>query len=253
MIPQLLLEEILLGEKKKEDYYEKYGKEELEGALSELKKSDEDILKNYSPEVQQTEVMKKLLSKRISPVQKERKLFTLVKFGAAAALVLAFAFPVLNRKTVPADKTETVRIKGNISQKLFLYRQQGSEVVRLENGDTAAENDLIQITYVPGIYDYGVIFSVDGNGNLTRHLPEASWKSQKLEKNGEEVPLSFSYSLDDAPDYECFVFVASKKEFNLSEIETVEKSKYSLDFIKNGNYVPEDCSVKVFTLKKRSE
>ena len=60
MIPQLLLEEILLGEKKKEDYYEKYGKEELERALSELKKSDEDILKNYSPEVQQIEVMKKL-------------------------------------------------------------------------------------------------------------------------------------------------------------------------------------------------
>ena len=44
MIPQLLLEEINLGEKNASDYYDKYGKEELEKALEDLRKSDEEII-----------------------------------------------------------------------------------------------------------------------------------------------------------------------------------------------------------------
>ena len=39
MIPQLLLEEILLGEKEESKYYDKYGKEEIQGALEALRKS----------------------------------------------------------------------------------------------------------------------------------------------------------------------------------------------------------------------
>ena len=49
-IPQLLLEEINLGEKKAEDYYGIYTKEELDLALEELKKSDRDILSRYDTE-----------------------------------------------------------------------------------------------------------------------------------------------------------------------------------------------------------
>ena len=47
MIPQLLLEEINLGEKNASDYYDKYGKEELEKALEDLRKSDEEIFRSY--------------------------------------------------------------------------------------------------------------------------------------------------------------------------------------------------------------
>ena len=45
MIPQLLLEEILCGEKNEKDFYTKYGKEELQAALAELRKSNEEILR----------------------------------------------------------------------------------------------------------------------------------------------------------------------------------------------------------------
>ena len=47
MIPQLLLEEILLGEKDAKNYYSKYGKEELESALEGLRKSNQEILSAY--------------------------------------------------------------------------------------------------------------------------------------------------------------------------------------------------------------
>ena len=47
MIPQLLLEQILLGEKNACDYYDLYGKTEIEEALKALRESNEEILKEY--------------------------------------------------------------------------------------------------------------------------------------------------------------------------------------------------------------
>ena len=114
------------------------------------------------------------------------------------------------------------------------------------------ENDVIQITYVPGDKNYGVIFSFDGNGNITRHFPDDSWTAEKLERTGEEVPLSFSYELDDAPEYECFIFVASKEEFRLEEIEKAADGKKPIryDYLKSGKYFPKGSEASVFILEK---
>ena len=91
---------------------------------------------------------------------------------------------------------------------------------------------------------------MDGNGNITRHFPDASWQAEKLQKTGEEVPLSFSYELDDAPKYECFIFVASKNPFDFSKIESVAKKDFSVDFLKKGSYLPKDCDGAIFILNK---
>ena len=55
MIPQLLLEEILNGEKNEKDFYAKYGKEELQAALAELRKSNEEILSAYPAEAMKSQ------------------------------------------------------------------------------------------------------------------------------------------------------------------------------------------------------
>ena len=68
MIPQLLLEEILLGEKAENDYYDKYGKEELRSALADLRKSDEEILAAYPQDAMEEAIIKK------SFAEKNRKL-----------------------------------------------------------------------------------------------------------------------------------------------------------------------------------
>ncbi|MCR5217087.1 hypothetical protein [Treponema sp.] len=252
MIPQLLLEEILLGEKNEKDYYQLYGKDELTKALDQLRESDEEIIKTYPVDLAEDKYFKALLKKRTTS-RAGKTVYTLVKFSAAAILVLAFAFPVLlkgKEHTVPVS--DGIRIKGNGSNKIRLYCQEGKDVVQLKNGELAEENDLIQITYVPGLYDYGIIFSVDGNGNITRHFPEQGWEAAKLEKTGEEVPLPFSYSLDNAPDYECFIFAASNKSFNLSDIENIEKDTLTLSYLEKASYLPEGCSSAVFTLRKNN-
>ncbi len=276
MIPQLLLEEILLGEKKAEKYYDKYGKEELEKALSELRKSNEEIQGTLPAGLAKEKFMKKVGRENGSAFQQTEvpevnfpvsqktagKNFTSVKylryvtFAAAAALALAFSLPLLmnynKANSAESVKESATRIKGKAlpHQELRLYKKDGNSAVSLKNGTSAKENDVIQITYLAGEYDYGVIFSVDGNGNVTRHFPEEGWVSEKLLKTGAEVPLEFSYELDDAPKYECFIFVASKDSFDLSKIEEIEKSDYNLSFLKKGSYLPEGCDGSIFVLKK---
>ena len=262
MIPELLLEEILLGEKEEKDFYEKYGKEEIQKALADLRKSNEEILASYPALKIQNEIMKKSIKAanpelaELAPKKAKRRLSSFVtskawKFSAAAAFVLMLASSLVIRNFDFKGQRPTERVKGaGPNHQIRLYRQDGNDAVILKNGDSASENDLIQITYIPGKYKYGIIFSVDGNGNVTRHFPENNWVSSELEKTGEEVPLSFSYALDDAPDYECFIFVASEKSFDLSQVEKIKKDSFSIDFLKQGSYLPEGCDGSIFILHK---
>ena len=255
MIPQLLLEEILLGEKDAKKYYAKYGEQELKSALADLQKSNQEILAaypapNFKPNIvsmdQEAAAQKSAKPNIYARINKARPIF----FAAAAVLALAVCAPIMTSKIKSLGGSSSIRLKGNGHHQIRLYKQDGADAVLLKNGQKAKENDLVQITYTPGSYNYGVIFSVDGNGNVTRHFPDASWNAEKLQKTGEEVPLSFAYQLDDAPKYECFVFVASKEPFDFSKIEGLDKNKLSVDFLKQGSYLPKDCDGAIFILNK---
>ena len=98
MIPQLLLEEILNGEKNEKDFYAKYGKEELQAALAELKKSNEEILSAYPAEAMKSEIIKKAMMQKNEPAASSKKSpyrvkLSLLRYSAAAALALAFLIP----------------------------------------------------------------------------------------------------------------------------------------------------------------
>lgn len=258
MIPELLLEQILLGEKDERDYYKKYGKSEIQAALAELRASNEEILAKYPVEKANEEFIKRgfAVHNKVDNGSHKRVFVgaRFIKYASAAVLLFVLAGPiVMNYKntTKTGAAAPAVRVKGGeIHHQIRLYRQDGAEATLLKNGTTASENDLIQITYIPGEYKYGVIFSVDGNGSVTRHFPEDSWKAGALERTGDEVPLSFAYALDDAPKYECFIFVASKSVFDLSKIEKINKDKFSIDFLKKGSYLPKDCDGSIFVLNK---
>jgi len=261
MIPELLLEQILLGEKDERDYYKKYGKSEIQAALAELRASNEEILAKYPVEKANEEFIKRGFAVHNNVDSNSCKRIFIgarfIKYASAAVLLFVLAGPiVMNYKntTKAGVSAPAVRVKGGeIHHQIRLYRQDrqnGPEATLLKNGATASENDLIQITYIPGEYKYGVIFSVDGNGSVTRHFPEDSWKAGALARTGDEVPLPFAYALDNAPEYECFIFVASKSVFDLSKIEKINKDKFSIDFLKKGSYLPKDCDGSIFVLNK---
>ena len=191
---------------------------------------------------------------------------------AMAAAVLAAV--ILPRMILPENlqnsqnlsensaKNANIRVKGaknienlensrqNQKTEIRLYKKTDDGVQLLSNGDSAKKGDVIQITYAPGKNNYGVIFSVDGNGNITRHFPEKSWKSERLSHEKPEIPLNFSYELDNAPNFECFVMVSSEKEFNLNDIEKRIENSKELDYLLEMKYLPKKTDGAVFVLEK---
>ena len=271
-IPDRILEEIHLGERNAEDYYDIYGKEQLENVLKQLDQSDEEILSRYSADDMRNAVLKKQFSVTVgtsggasgeengSSEKKSSPYALRLRIMACAAAVLAavFAAPAVMQRTRPASASpeNSVRLKGNkipskTPQSLRLYRKDGNSVNALENGASAKAGDVIQITYNPGRNDYGVIFSIDGNGNVTRHFPEDGWIAVKMKHSASEIPLDFSYELDDASYFEYFILVASKKAFSLEGIdEKIAASALDMDFLQEGTYLPLGTDRTVFLLRK---
>lgn len=139
--------------------------------------------------------------------------------AVAAALVLAWSLrdtlvPTedtsperVSMTQVPAPPSEGRRHKG--SQRLIVFRQGSDDALR--SGDDVAQGDVLQLAYSTAGStageQYGVIVSLDGAGAVTLHWPANTTDSTELGSG--VVRLDYAYELDDAPDFERFVFVAS--------------------------------------------
>ena len=270
-IPIRILEQIDQSELNAADFYAAYGKQDVDDSLKKLKESNQEILDKYTPEQMRIKVMEKIANKDNNTinqtVQHKAKYspnFTrFVQFAAAAVILCALMIPAAlgARARLVAtnpEAMETVRVKGNADTKAFdnrtpkinLYRQDGDKITSLKNGALAKSGDVIQITYNAGNKNYGVIFSVDGNGNITRHFPEDSWQAEPLLHNYNETPLDFSYELDNAPDFECFVMVTSKEQFSLDDLEDKIKNKTDIDYLRRLSYLPKKTEGIIFVLGK---
>jgi len=257
-IPNRIIEGIYSSELKAEDYYSQYGKENIEAALAELQKSNMEILNKYSPEDMKAAVMAKLNKKPAEKTEKKNILsfsaYRLVTYAAAAIFVAAVAIPVGLNSFKAKTPASTERTKGPapVAQEanLSLYRQKGKEIHALNNGDFARSGDVLQITYQAGNGEYGIIFSVDGNGSITRHYPENSWTAAKLKHGSEEIPLDFSYELDNAPDFEYFIMVTGQEQFTLDNIESKIKEKTNLAYLEKLSFLPKHTEAKTFLIEK---
>ncbi len=258
-VPNRILEAIKNSELKANDFYSIYGKENIEASVEELKRSDMEILNTYS-----VQDMRKAVADKLAGNNKESQKSSILKFptykiigyAAAAVLLAAIMVPAGLKNSTAASRAPTERIKGNAAAiqntdpGLKLYRQQGREIQALNNGDFAHTGDVIQIAYNAGSSEYGVIFSVDGNGNITRHFPENSWQAAQLMHRADDTPLDFSYELDNAPDFECFIMVTSKKQFTLDGLESAIKNKTDIDYLTALSYLPKKTEGTTFILEK---
>ena len=263
-IPTRILEEIKNSELDAANFYSIYGKENIEAALNDLKRSDEEILNTYSVQAMKAAVAGKLEAKgkaTSASVSKSNILkfpaTRIISYAAAAVLLAAILIPAgLKNSKLASASAPAERVKGNAlsasskEPQIKLYRKKGLEIQSLKDGDFARSGDVIQITYNAGQDEYGVIFSVDGNGSITRHFPEDSWQAAKLEHRSDETPLDFSYELDNAPDFECFVMVTSKRQFTLEDIESKLTNKSDIDYITKLSYLPKKTEGITFTLEK---
>jgi hypothetical protein len=161
----------------------------------------------------------KLDGRKLDPPPRElfrRQLPVGIALAAAAALVLLIV-PLhswLDRSTEESSRTE--RVKG-LSPRLVLFRKTEAGSERLEDGTAAERGDLIRIAYQAVERSYGIIFSVDGRGTVTRHLPREGERASPLERDG-MILLDSSYELDDAPSWERFYLVTGNDPFDVEPI-----------------------------------
>lgn len=256
----LLLEQILLGEIP-EGQTMLQNEQEL---IENIKKSNEQILNEYPVMDMKFAVLSKMTQDEEKP-RKARTFFT-VQYLMAAAAVLCFALLIplgLSRAGLFSGSTEesfsnpynlenaTERVKGNGS-KLFVYRQDGQKAVRLKTLSHVNSGDVLQVSYIAAGSTYGFIFSVDGNGVLTQHFPDKGKEAGLLNTKG-EVPLDFSYKLDDAPGFERFFLVTSASAFKTADLSSVLNAAKTAGAVSNkdfSEYLPKGISIQDILLLK---
>jgi hypothetical protein len=108
-------------------------------------------------------------------------------------------------------------IKGSGAPSLQIYLKTQEQPLSLEAGASLSEGDLVQLSYTARGKTQGLIVSLDGRGNTYLHLSQGQ-KSATLLQNG-AVNLPYSYELDDAPEFERFVFYTSDEPFDYSTVE----------------------------------
>lgn len=110
-----------------------------------------------------------------------------------------------------------IRLKG-LEAGLAIYRKTRSGKAELLPPRSAARaGDTLQIFYQAYRELHGVIFSVDGSGALTLHLPEAAGPAARLEP-GALRPLPHAYLLDKAPRLERFYLITSASPFAVDSL-----------------------------------
>jgi hypothetical protein len=220
----LSLERYVLGElgKKEAKLIEEDMARDQELALrvSKIKESNVEILEKYAPHAMTERILSRAENNtdesraKRSPRTVRRVIYA---FGCAAVLasLLVVFLPMLTNGMLSGTNNEGIRVKGDFALKL--YRQTASGYEELADRARVSPGERFQLKYRAGNESYGMIFSIDGRGNITLHFPQNGKASPLLSKKG-DVPLLDAFELDDAPGFERFFFVASKNVFNVSDV-----------------------------------
>jgi hypothetical protein len=238
-LPDLFIEQIHLGEKRKDDLdgsrRDACSDGELEKRLRALDESDRDILERYPADRMKAAIEAKLAS-RAGEKQGARVLsfprYAAVRYLSLAAAVCCVALVSFVTMRTASRSTDIALIEGTAvpeisadrvkgdGPRLFIWRQQGANAELLADGSKARVNDILQMSYSASGDLWGAIVSVDGRGIVTQHYPDTGNQAARLSGDGETV-LAFSYQLDDAPRYERFIFFSSNEPFSTVEIKTL--------------------------------
>jgi hypothetical protein len=216
-VPDLLIEQLLLGELPAARSRELLRDPEVQERLRQLEESNRTILETYPAEVMAKRIGWRLEKAAEAPVRPPfARLLPAVGFAAllvVAGLAVVMAWTWARR---PAQTLEVTRVKG-LKPHLAVYRQTGSGAEALAANGTVRPGDVLQIGYVAGSRTYGMIFSIDGRGVVTLHFPSSVSAPNRLTGDG-EVLLDYAYKLDDAPEFERFFLVTAEQAFPVQAV-----------------------------------
>jgi hypothetical protein len=142
-----------------------------------------------------------------------------VAAGAILALVLAARSP--GRYFAGGDAVTTTapsgdRIKG-LRPSLAVYRRTANGSETLADGAVARPGEVLRVGYHAAGRPFGIIFSVDGRGTITMHLPAGGDHAVPLAREATTL-LDQAYELDDAPLWERFYFITGDSAFTAAPV-----------------------------------
>jgi hypothetical protein len=217
-ISDLRLEQYVLGElpaaetKKLREALET--DEILRARLEALEKSNREILTAHTPESIAGSIRERIGGRERG--FRRGPSYIGIMIPVAAALLLFFSAVVIRERLMPSSDT---RPKGSTRISIFLKTADGA--MELADGSVGHPRDVLQIAYTAGDARYGVIFSIDGRGVVTFHLPPRyggqKLVSPELDQQGQTV-LPYAYELDDAPGFERFFLVYSGASFDVGAV-----------------------------------
>jgi len=265
-IPDLWIEQYLLGELPEERIAEIEQSDDFEERITALRASNEQILTDYP-----TDVFAKRIANRAAadqarsteaPKERERSAslrwirFALPGVAAAALAIVLFTQGIIGGGgQIPGQGPDVVRLKGRPEISIFRSvasagaRNTGSE--ELSDGALALPGDELQIEYNAGDKPYGMIVSVDGRNVATLHFPLVPSDGPSLVA-GSTQRLPVAYVLDDAPDYEKFYFITSAEQFSVRSVfQSIQNA--AAQFVRNPDSVLDASGhyeVITFTVRK---
>jgi len=220
-VPDLLLEKLALGEldPAQADQVRRRLAAEPDGEqrLAALTESNREILAAYPARKTAASI-----DARLARAQRPRRsLINLPALATAtAALLVVIVWLAGPFRTTPPDTPvepgiPTERIKGD--PQVIVHLKKGGSIRQIFAGDALTAGDTLQLSYLAGGAKYGVIFSVDGRGTVTLHFPAHPDDPTELAE-GAAHPLPFSYELDDAPDFERFIFITADEPLDVRQV-----------------------------------
>lgn len=227
------LEKLALGELNAEDaarLREELGHDAVEAHLAELRLSNAQILQDHPPGDIAHGIKGRLRTARARREAEERtRRRNRLWLGGAlitsvAAILLLIFYPAPPSEPTPADEAlahntappppdDIIRHKSSTRLGVFRKTEGGAE--RLASGDLAQARDVLQLRYTLPEKRYGLIFSIDGRGTVTPHLPV---RGAAFQLEAGSHALDFSYTLDDAPGYERFFFLSSTEPIDVPRL-----------------------------------
>lgn len=198
---------------------------DLSTRLDTLQASDTAILEAMPPRQVAAEVRRRQHLRRAHADQASRsnsgRRWVLGVLGplAAAAIALVVVLPMLNNDPrQPGDQEFIDTTAKGLDTRLLVYRQVGpQDAEELKEGTPARAGDRLQLAYIAGGKQHGVIVSIDGRGAVTLHHPAEPGGSTELSVDGERM-LGFSGELDDAPRYERYFMVTSETPIDVQSV-----------------------------------
>ena len=218
-IPDILVERYRLKELSQAETDRLAGRIRQDATLRErieaLDRSDEEMRRTGALDLLAERVVRRTRTGAGAP-RRLAASWAMPAVAAAAILALVLVVRSPGRRLAGDDAGTTAapsgdRIKG-LRPSLAVYRRTANGSETLADRAVARPGDVLRVGYHAAGRPYGVIFSMDGRGTVTMHLPAAGDRAVPLAREATTL-LDEAYELDDAPLWERFYFVTGDSPF----------------------------------------